>query len=94
MILLEVKLSRLDASSTQLKQAFNFPFKFIYGQPVTGQEAVFEKCIKSGERKFACGPPRKRRFYLFQINFHSEASCFVIFKYKCTMTQGTFQSGL
>ena len=31
---------------------------------------------------------------LFQINFHSKASCFVIFRYKCTMTQGTFQSGL
>ena len=35
MILLAVKLSRLDVSSTQLKRGFNFPFKFIYGQPVT-----------------------------------------------------------
>ena len=35
MILLAVKLSRLDVSSTQLKQAINFPFNFIYGQPVT-----------------------------------------------------------
>ena len=35
MILLAVKLSRLDVSSTQLKQAFNFPFNFIYGPPVT-----------------------------------------------------------
>ena len=35
MILLAVKLSRLDVSSTQLKRGFNFPFKFVYGQPVT-----------------------------------------------------------
>ena len=35
MILLAVKLSRLDVSSTQLKRGFNFPFKFIYGQLVT-----------------------------------------------------------
>ena len=35
MILLAVKLSRLDVSSTQLKRGFNFPFKFIYGQSVT-----------------------------------------------------------
>ena len=30
MILLAVKPSRLDVSSTQLKRGFNFPFKFIY----------------------------------------------------------------
>ena len=35
MILLAVKLSRLDVSSVQRKQAFNFPLNFIYGQPVT-----------------------------------------------------------
>ena len=35
MILLAVKLSRLDVSSTQLKRGSNFPFKFVYGQPVT-----------------------------------------------------------
>ena len=35
MILLAVKLSRLDVSNTQLKRGFNFPFKFIYGQLVT-----------------------------------------------------------
>ena len=35
MILLAVKLSRLDVSSTQLKQVFNFPFNFTYGRPVT-----------------------------------------------------------
>ena len=35
MILLAIKVLRLDVSSTQLKQAFNFPFKFTYGQPVT-----------------------------------------------------------
>ena len=35
MILLSVKLSRIDFSSTQLKRGFNFPFKFIYGQSVT-----------------------------------------------------------
>ena len=40
MILLAVKLSRFDVSSTQLKRGFNFPFQFIYGQPVT--KAVFE----------------------------------------------------
>ena len=35
MILLAVKLSRLDVSSTHLKQAVNFPLKLIYGQPGT-----------------------------------------------------------
>ena len=30
MILLAVKLSRLDVSSTQLKQAFNFPFNYFF----------------------------------------------------------------
>ena len=30
MILLAVKLSRLDVSSVQRKQAFNFPLNFIY----------------------------------------------------------------
>ena len=35
MILVPVKLSRLDVSSTLLKQGFNFPCNFIYGQPVT-----------------------------------------------------------
>ena len=35
MILVPVKLSRLDVSSTLLKQGFDFPCNFIYGQPVT-----------------------------------------------------------
>ena len=35
MILLAVKLLRLDVSSAQLKRGFNFPFEFIYGQLVT-----------------------------------------------------------
>ena len=49
MILLAVKLLRLDVLSNKLKRGFNFPFKFIYGQPVT--EAIFEKCTKSRDTK-------------------------------------------
>ena len=43
MILLTVKLSRFDVSSTQLQRGFNFPFKFIYGQTVTKSRI----CIRS-----------------------------------------------
>ena len=50
MILWAVKLSRLDVSSTQLKWRFNFPFQFIYGQPVT-RSGFWEYCIKSGGKK-------------------------------------------
>ena len=45
MILLAVKLSRLDVSNTQLKRGFNFPFKFIYGQPVL-RSRIWEMYIK------------------------------------------------
>ena len=50
MILWAVKLSRLAVSSTQLKWGFNFPFQFIYGQPVT-RSGFWEYCIKSGGKK-------------------------------------------
>ena len=43
MISLTVKLSRFDVSSAQLKRGFNFPFKFIYGHPVTKSRI----CIRS-----------------------------------------------
>ena len=43
MISLTVKLSRFDVSSAQLKRGFNFPFKFIYGQPVIKSRI----CIRS-----------------------------------------------
>ena len=66
-----------------------------------GQEVVFEKCIKSGDKKLTAEKGNLLADHrgnavskLFQINFHCEASCFVIFRYKCTVTQGTFQSGL
>ena len=49
MILLPVKLSRLDVSSTQLKQAFNFPCNFIYGQPLT-RSRIWET-YKSWDKK-------------------------------------------
>ena len=51
MILLAVKLSRLDVSSTQLKRGFNFPFKFIYGQLVT-RSRIWE-IYKSAVKKLA-----------------------------------------
>ena len=47
MILLAVKLSRLDVSSTQLKRWFTFPFKFIYWQPVT-RSRIWEMYKKRG----------------------------------------------
>ena len=59
------------------------------------QEVVFEKCKKSQGKLTAdkgnlLAEHRGNAVSkLFQINFHSEASCFVIFRYKCTMTQGT-----
>ena len=48
MILLAVKLSRLDVSRTQLKQVFNFYSNHLR---TTSQEAVSETCIKSGDKK-------------------------------------------
>ena len=51
MILLAVKLSRLDVSNTQLKRGFNFPFKFIYGQLVT-RSRIWEM-HKKGVKKLA-----------------------------------------
>ena len=50
MILLAVKLSRLDVSSTHLKQAVNFPLKLIYGQPGT-RSRIWEFSIKSRDKK-------------------------------------------
>ena len=44
MLVLAVKLSRLDVSSTQLKRGINFPFKFISDNQC--QEAVFENRTK------------------------------------------------
>ena len=50
MILLAVKLSRLDVPSTHLKQAVNFPLKLIYGQPGT-RSRIWEISIKSRDKK-------------------------------------------
>ena len=46
MILLAVKLSRLDVSSTQLKQAFNFPFNYFFALGQTKQQMAYEDRCK------------------------------------------------
>ena len=98
MILLVV-LSKLDVSSTQLKRGFNFPFKFIYGQPVTRSRIweLWKARMKSSQgRKEICIRTTVETTFLMisQINFQSKQSCFVIFRYKFTITQGNFQSDL
>ena len=63
------------------------------------QEVVFEKYKKAGKssqqrNKICLRTTVETPSKLFPINFHCEASCFVIFRYKCTVTQGIFQLGL